>query len=204
MALNKNIEAVFDIIIKSLSLLCLSAYVISALGLDFIPDKYLLPFVLILGTMAILALANMYFKYSFDAKDLPYYKVGTLLMVLAFFQFTTMLVIQQATVFALAKADSNSAFALINSIQLGMDVVFDIFYSVGIILISISLIIVDSKSLTGWYGILIAPSLLILNLYSFPMPPKESGIIDLGIFTLPWWLFLVWKIKKTNYGENFR
>lgn len=159
MALKKTIETVFDKIIKLIALLCLSAYIISVLGLDFIPDKYLLPFVFLLGTMAILAFANIYFKYSFDAKDLPYYKVGTLLMVLAFFQFTMMLVIQQSIVFALANSDSNSAFALINSIQLGMDVVFDIFYSFGIMLISISLIMTDSKSLTGWYGILIAPSL---------------------------------------------
>lgn len=196
MALNRNIEAVFAKIVKLISFLCLSAYVISALELDFIPNKYLLPFVFLLGVMGIVAVANIYYKYSFDAKDLSYYKVGTLLMVLAFFQFTMMLVIQQSTVIALEKSGTNPAFALVNSIQLGMDVAFDIFYSFGIMLISISLIIEDLKSLTGWYGILIAPTLLILNLYFFPLPPKESGMIDLGIFTLPWWLFLVWKIKK--------
>lgn len=113
-----------------------------------------------------------------------------------------MVTIQQSTLYikeGLSNSDElGSTFTLINSIQLGLDVVFDIFYSMGILLISIGFIVAETISIVGWFGFLISTLLLMSNLFTFPLPPKESGLIDVGIFTIVWWLLLIWKVKTKH------
>ena len=46
-------------------------------------------------------------------------------------------------------------------------------------------------------GILIAFALLVLNIYSFPIPPAESGSIDLGPLTALWYLAVTIQIARS-------
>lgn len=207
MEIENKVTLVVDKSLLVLAVLCFSAFVTSAVNADFIPEKLVLPLVFVLGVMAILALSNIYFRYNFDAKRFRFYKIGTFLLVLAFFQFTLMIVVQQAIVMTgslpeFQKPETRQMFSLLNSIQLGMDVVFDIFYSFGILLLSVSFIAAGPKTVAGWYGVLISLSLLVINLYSFPIPPKENGLFDLGVLTIPWWIIFIIKIKKSANGKN--
>lgn len=74
-------------------------------------------------------------------------------------------------------------------VQLGLDVAWDIFISLGTLLFAIAMI---SDARFGWIlgiaGILIAVALLILNLWTFPTPPAAKNLVDLGPLVGVWYL----------------
>jgi hypothetical protein len=74
-------------------------------------------------------------------------------------------------------------------VQLGLDVAWDVFISLGTLLFAISMFR-DARFgwLMGITGILIAVSLLILNLWTFPTPPAAKNLIDLGPLVGIWYL----------------
>jgi len=54
------------------------------------------------------------------------------------------------------------------------------------------------------YGIIAISGLglLILNLWTFPYPPGESGLIDLGPLTGIWWIWVVFLLIKIAHREE--
>ena len=144
-------------------------------------------------------------------------RVGTIFLVIAFALFTLMATMQQAvfaeyqqllgaTAPAEAPASLKESFALVNRVQLGADVAFDIFYSLGIILISI--VIVRGRGferVVGAYGLVVATGLLALNMWFFPTPPAAAGSVDLGPATIAWWvgLFVLdGRLKKREISDS--
>jgi hypothetical protein len=140
-------------------------------------------------------------------------RLGTQFLVIAFVLLTLMLTMQQAifteyqrlleaTAEPEALALLEMSFALVNQIQLGADVAFDIFYSLGIIFVSS--VLVRSKGLErliGAYGVLVGTGLLVLNLWFFPMPPAVAGSVDLGPATIVWWVALIVLDGQLNKRE---
>jgi hypothetical protein len=117
----------------------------------------------------------------------------------------TFLVIQQANFiwdselvnsanYELKKEFYNASFRGANRVQAGMDVAFDIFITISWILFGLN--IAKSKNfnkLIGWSGSIIALGLLVLNMFTFPNAPAESGLFDLGPFLGIWALiFYIW------------
>jgi len=80
----------------------------------------------------------------------------------------------------------------INSVQFTLDIAFDIFYCLLVILYSIAMIN-DSYfgKIIGIFGLLSGSVLLFLNLFTFPFPPGESGLIDLGPLTGLFWIIVI-------------
>ncbi len=74
-------------------------------------------------------------------------------------------------------------------VQLGLDVAWDVFISLGTLLFAISML---GDTRFGWIlggaGILIAAALLILNVWTFPTPPAAKNLIDLGPLVGIWYL----------------
>lgn len=199
----------FDMLLKGVAVASLVSYLISVMFPEAISQKVLLPFVLLLGVSGIVALLNTHYKFNFTTKSTYFYKIGLVLLVLSFFQLTQMLTVQQASQSFITGSNGFSQksefFALFNSIQLGLDVAFDIFYATGIMLMSMSFILTNSKMFIGWYGVAISLLLLVFNLISFPIPPRDKGLIDTGPFTIIWWGLFVWTIKsQSRYGKNIR
>ncbi len=67
------------------------------------------------------------------------------------------------------------------TVQLGIDVSWDIFISLATVLFGYALM--RAPGLDRWLGalgMLSAASLLVLNLSTFPVPPGEAGSVDLG------------------------
>ncbi len=130
-------------------------------------------------------------------------RLGTIFLVIGFALLTLMLTMQQAvfaeyqqllgaTASAQAPVSLKESFALVNRVQLGADVAFDIFYSLGIILVSI--VIVQGRwfeRVVGAYGLVVATGLLVLNMWFFPTPPAAAGSVDLGPATIAWWVGLL-------------
>ena len=74
-------------------------------------------------------------------------------------------------------------------VQLGLDVAWDIFISLGTLLFAINMF---RDPRFGWAvgvaGVLIAVALLVLNLWTFPTPPAAKNLVDLGPLVGLWYL----------------
>ncbi|MGE0133406.1 MAG: hypothetical protein AB7U82_35465 [Blastocatellales bacterium] len=138
-------------------------------------------------------------------------RAGKIFLIIAFALLTLMLTMQQAvsteyqrlqgTTTAVPSEALRQAFALVNHIQLGADVAFDVFYALGMILISAAL--VAQTGLPRWvgvYGLGAGGGLLFFNLWTFPAPPASTGAIDLGPATIGWWIGLM-VIARRNAKE---
>jgi hypothetical protein len=80
-------------------------------------------------------------------------------------------------------------FKTVNLTQLSLDVVWDLFISLGTILFAFNMLSHPKLGkIIGGIGILLGAGLLILNIYTFPIPPGEAGSIDLGPFVALWYL----------------
>ncbi len=88
------------------------------------------------------------------------------------------------------------------SVQLGIDVCWDICITVATILLGIVLLRYNKIiKLIGVIGIAVASLTLFLNLYTFPTPPSQAGLFDAGPFVGSWYIFiciLLFRAYKTN------
>ncbi len=193
----------------------LFAYLSFAFGWDVFSQRLAIALMLAIGPVAIFGTLGLSERLSreFDRSTIRY---GTVFLVIAFSLLTLMLTMQQSIfaeyenlVVAAESAEPSQAlktsFNLVNHIQLGTDVAFDIFYGLGIIFISSTL--VQKRGLAriiGIYGLLAAGGLLVLNIWYFPTPPAAIGSIDLGPFTIAWWVGLFIfdsRLKKRQAAE---
>jgi hypothetical protein len=86
------------------------------------------------------------------------------------------------------KEIKNYVFQMGNLTQMTLDVAWDIFISLGTILFGFSMLSHPRLGkIIGGIGILMGAGLLFLNIYTFPFPPGEAGLIDLGPFTALWY-----------------
>lgn len=75
------------------------------------------------------------------------------------------------------------------TVQLGIDVSWDIFITLATILFGLSMFNHPRfGKVFGWVGILVGGVTLFLNLYTFPVPPREAGLMDLGPAVGLWFL----------------
>ncbi len=100
--------------------------------------------------------------------------------------FSTMLLVQLAVRFRVADQPVDRQVV---AVWLGLDVAWDVYIALGTALFAWAM---WSHPRLGRVfavaGILIAVLLLALNLYTFPEPPGESNLIDLGPFVGLWYL----------------
>ena len=82
-------------------------------------------------------------------------------------------------------------------VWLGLDVAWDVYIGLGTGLLALSMLRHPRFGAAfGYAGLAIAVLLLFLNLYTFPTPPGEAGLIDLGPLIGLWYLavsFQAWR-----------
>lgn len=97
-------------------------------------------------------------------------------------------------------------FKEVNSVQLGMDLAWDIFISMGTFFFALVMFNHPKMNkVISILGLIFSVLLLGFNLTYFPEPPGEAGSVDFGPFVAIWYLVLmVWlAIKhKTMNLEN--
>ena len=183
-------------------MIVLLAYLNFALGGIDLSERLSLVLAFAIGPVAIVGLLD-YFRKLSDKVSGGLLQTATVFLVIAFALLNLMLVVQQS-IFSfysssLAGAESESAKELVqiacravNPVQLGIDVSFDIFYCLGIIFLSsVFLGLNRIHKFIGMYGILSAGLLLTFNIYTFPIPPADAGLIDIGPFTIIFWAGLI-------------
>ena len=199
-----------------LGLAILLAYLNFAFGWVLLSQRLTLVLAFAIGPVAVLGTLSLSESLArvFGTSRL---RPGTIFLVIGFALFTLMATMQQAvfaeyqellgaTESAQAPASLKESFALVNRVQLGADVAFDIFYSLGIILVSSAIVRGRwFERVVGAYGLVVATGLLVLNLWFFPTPPAAAGSVDLGPATIAWWvgLFVLdGRLKKREISDS--
>lgn len=90
----------------------------------------------------------------------------------------------QQTADAVEKAQLRQVLIGTNSVQLGLDVAWDVFITTATVLVALSLM--SRQRVLAVLGVLIGAATLILNLWTFPLPPAQTGAFDLGPFVGMW------------------
>ena len=177
---------------------------ISAAAFSFLPDSISRLFGFTFPLLWIISYMGLY-HFLKKEKQTATLEIAYVFGIIGAALACTLIVIQQANVMwhieAINTASTEDAKDLFkatyrgaNRVQAGLDVAFDIFITISWFLFGLN--IAKSKSFNkaiGWIGSLIALSLLVLNMYTFPNAPAESGLFDLGPLLGLWALvFYVW------------
>ena len=198
--MNKYIERVIVII----AFVSVGIYIISATGIIPFPIAIARTAMFLLGPFAIIGITSIASSYTPHEDFKKIQHIGHIFIVIAFGLFTTMLVVQQAG-FSFYEANkelitnAKEVFRLVNSVQLGIDISFDIFYCLGILFFSFSFLKLKGLGLlVGIIGVITSMGLLSLNMITFPHPPAESGLIDLGPYSIIWWVLIAIYIERIH------
>jgi len=171
----------------SIGLFVLLVYLLSVTGLFPFPKKLAIISLLALGPVAIFGVISLANLLRSEANAFMA-EAGKAFGILAFAILEMFLCIQFGTRtyfsehlytpdLAPAKKEMlDMVYNGVNSIQFTMDIAFDVFYCLAII---------------GIFGILAGSLLLIFNMWTFPYPPAETGLIDLGPVTGIWWVVVI-------------
>ncbi len=195
-------KAVYSAIPTVLGLIVLLSYLNNAAGLIDLPHKLVLLLFFAIGPAAIFGITKLSGELEKHAKGIVL-KVGTIFLIVGFAFMNLMLVVQQTIFFRMEKftseaADTSAAATLeavsqgVHLVQIGMDISFDIFYSLGMILFASALFKHPRfGKILGVSGIVIGSALLAFNMHTFPIAPAEAGSYDMGPISALWWLAII-------------
>jgi hypothetical protein len=101
-------------------------------------------------------------------------------------QLAAMLLVQLAVKAAVSRPEQ--AFT---AIWLGLDVAWDLYVGAGTMLFGLALWHHnDFRPVVALGGMLVGLVLLVLNIVTFPTPPAEAGLLDVGPFVGLWYILL--------------
>jgi hypothetical protein len=124
--------------------------------------------------------------------------LGLLLNALAGALFTAMALVQTAVRYSAAGTKLSAPFV---AIWLGLDVAWDAYVGLGPICFALAMMRHPRFGrIFSFWGIVIGAGLLLIHLYTFPTPPQNAGLVDLGpalglwylVVTIQTWRSLSW------------
>ena len=141
-------------------------------------------------------------------------RIGTVFGAIAGVAFCCMTVVQASNVQWIKNQITNESDQSIKkelqrnltsvfSVQLGLDIVWDIFITLATVLVSIAIFKLSKfGSFYGLLGVFVGIATLFLNLYTFPVPPRDTGLLDLGPFVGVWFFGLSIYLIIANNQQN--
>lgn len=90
-----------------------------------------------------------------------------------------------------------------NAAQLGLGMAWDIFLAAGILLFAFAMR--ADPRFGRWLcgaGIVVAILLLVLNFWTFPMPPAEAGLVDVGPGVGIWYTLVLVQLARSRDGRG--
>ena len=120
--------------------------------------------------------------------------LGALFNVLAGVLFEAMLLVQLSV---RLRASGEAPAQQIAGVWLGLDVAWDVYIGLGTGCFAIAMLRHPRfGKVMGFTGLVLAAALLGLNLITFPIPPAEAGLLDIGPAIGLWYLgatILMWR-----------
>ena len=196
-----------------LGVVAILVYLMLAFGIAPVSDRLVLVLAFAIGPAIMMAMLELYAGLA-PSHDGRLLRTATVFLVLGFATLTAMIVVQQAVFIGsdanffvdteLPSEESRRyVFMGLNMVQLGLDVTFDIFYSVGLILLGVIVYrSPEGGKILGGVAVVLAAALLALNIWTFPLPPSEAGLVDLGPATAIWWLVFVLSTRRRKKPDS--
>jgi hypothetical protein len=130
--------------------------------------------------------------------------LGLMLNALAGALFSIMAFVQLAVGYSANGDKVSSQFV---AIWLGLDVAWDAYIGIGTVCFAVAMLRHPRfGAIFTVFGVGIGAGLLVLHLYTFPTPPQNAGLIDLGpalglwyfVVTIQMWRSLRWATQHTR------
>jgi hypothetical protein len=164
-----------------------------------LPNKLTVVLASLFGPLLLVASLGMYFFLKAHRKTVTG-QLAVISNIIASAMVSLMLIVQLSVNMSMDKlmdsagegiseATKKWIWQVVDKVQLGMDVSWDIFIAIGTILFGVTMIKHPRfGKIFGSLGFLIGHFLLIFNLSTFPTPPGDAGLIDLGPAVGLWYL----------------
>jgi len=96
------------------------------------------------------------------------------------------------------------AYSELVGIWLGLDVAFDVYIGLGTGLFALAMLRHPRFGIwLGVPGLVVSGLLLILNLYTFPTPPGDAGLVDIGPLVALWYLAVIIQVwRSLRWAES--
>ena len=147
--------------------------------------------VMLFGPFLALSSAGLYHFITLHKKSLAV-TAALVSNIIAGVLLTTMLLVQIAIRSSQPPVIDESSkwiWNSINQVHLGLDVAWDVYIFFGTFLFAVSMFNHPKLGkIVSLIGIIISVMMIILNAVSFPIPPGDEGLIDLGPLVGIWYL----------------
>jgi len=158
-----------------------------------LPDTVRLYMGMAFGPLLSLAFIGLYHFFKLHRKTVML-QAATVFAVIAGTLVNLMVVVQSSIYWTIPLGEREGlglAWDGLNMVQLGMDVSWDIYFSLATMLLGL-LMFRHPRFGTIWgtVALLVGGGLLVLNLATFPDPPGSAGSVDLGPLSGVLYLFV--------------
>ncbi len=165
-----------------------------------IPDRVRIYLGIAFGPLLSVALVGLYHFLKLHRKTMVL-QTATLFGIIAGTLVNLMLVVQAAIFETIPEEEREGlglAFDGLNMVQLGIDVSWDIFFSLATVLFGVAMFHHPRfGTIWGVVMVLVGGGLLVLNLATFPDPPGEAGSVDLGPLSGVLYLFVSIRVLRS-------
>lgn len=164
-----------------------------------LPNKIIVIFASLFGPLLMLASLGLYYFLKAHRETLTG-QLAIMSNIIASVLVTLMLIVQLSVNLSVDKLMASVGsdiseqtmkwiWQVVDKMQLGMDVSWDIYISIGTILFGVTMMKHPRfGKIFGLLGFLIGHFLLVFNIATFPTPPGDAGLIDLGPLLGLWYL----------------
>lgn len=159
-----------------------------------LPDKASFVLAAHFGLGLSVGFIGIYYFFRWEGYDSVALRLSCLFGATAGVMVTAMIIVQQ-TIFSLRdirlaqqsgeaeKTLTKQIFRELNSVHLGLDIAWDVLISWAGVALGVAMLSHPKfGKIWGTIGIVVSAALLVLNMATFPIPPGEAGLIDLGPF----------------------
>jgi hypothetical protein len=164
-----------------------------------LPQKLTVIFASLFGPLLMLASLGLYYFLRAYRKTITA-QLAVLSNIAASVLVTLMLIVQLSVNLSMDKLMASAGndiseqamrwiWQVVDKIQLGIDVSWDIFIAIGTILFGVAMMKHPRfGKIFGLLGFFVGHFMLVLNLATFPKPPGDAGLVDLGPAVGLWYL----------------
>ena len=180
--------------------------------LIFAPMPRLLSVILIFAVGPLLSISSVgLYKFIQLHRKTVSLQIAMVSNIIAGTLFCVMLVVQMALRFPMLdhieRTGDESVREIVNwiwNVDLGLDLSWDLYIALGTFFFALNMLRHPKLGkVIGGIGILVTVAMLGFNIYTFPDPPADAGLFDLGPFVGLWYLLVtILVLRSYNWAKK--